>query len=58
MSTNGVKHDIGVSYKDLVDLMESPIQPKIPNIMRIFGLETWATANKWKVRYEKEKSNG
>jgi hypothetical protein len=52
------KHGLDVSYKDLVDLMESRVQPKIPNIMRIFGIETWSTASKWKVRYEKEKSNG
>lgn len=44
------------SYDDLVGLMESPIEPKIPNIMRLFGLKTRAAAKKWKGKYEQQKT--
>jgi hypothetical protein len=50
------KNEIDKSYDDFVELMESPIEPKIPNVMRIFGLKRREPAKKWIAIYKGNKS--
>jgi hypothetical protein len=48
--------DNNKSYDDFVELMESPIEPKIPNIMRVFKIGRSAAIT-WKGKYEQQKAD-